>query len=119
MIGNLYDPATRYEGAQTLRGLLPNSALLTVDVPGHTSLGLSGCAGFVTAQYLLDPAFAGVVDGETCPAEFNAFNAVAGPPPAPTATSEAAPEARQAAPMSDAAARADVREILDDLLRTP
>lgn len=39
IICNLYDPNTRYEGAQTLRSVLPNSGLLTVDVPGHTSLG--------------------------------------------------------------------------------
>ncbi|MDH3306550.1 MAG: alpha/beta hydrolase [Acidimicrobiia bacterium] len=77
VIGNLYDPATRYEGAQTVRGLLPNSGLLTVDVPGHTSLGLSGCAGFISGQYLLDPSVASAVDGFTCPAEFNPFDLVA------------------------------------------
>ncbi|MGH1491417.1 MAG: alpha/beta hydrolase [Acidimicrobiales bacterium] len=81
VIGNFYDPATRYEGAEAVRSLLPNSALLSVDVPGHTSLGLSFCAGFVTGQYLLDPAVASVIDGETCPAEFNAFDVVAPPPP--------------------------------------
>ena len=117
VIGNLYDPATRYEGAQTLRGLLPNSALLTVDAPGHTSLGLSGCAGFVTAQYLLDPAFAAVVDGQTCPAEYNAFDVVAGPPPAPTATTaEATPQARTTTRSADAATREQVRTVLDELI---
>jgi pimeloyl-ACP methyl ester carboxylesterase len=78
VIGNLYDPATRYQGAQTVRGLLPNSALLTVDVPGHTSLGASGCAGFVTGQYLLNPGAAAGIDGEVCPVEFNPFDLVAG-----------------------------------------
>lgn len=117
VIGNLYDPATRYEGAQTLRGLLPNSALLSVDVPGHTSLGLSGCAGFVTAQYLLDPAFANVVDGQTCPPEFNAFDVVAGPPPAPTATTaEATPRSRTAPRVSDTAVRAQLRDMLDEVV---
>lgn len=115
VIGNLYDPATRYEGAQTLRSLLPNSALLTVDAPGHTSLGISGCAGFVTAQYLLDPAFAGVVDGETCPAEFNAFDDFGGPPPAPPESNDAAPETRRATTAPDADTRAEVRELLDEL----
>ncbi|MDH4118017.1 MAG: alpha/beta hydrolase [Acidimicrobiia bacterium] len=73
VIGNLYDPATRYQGAQIVRGLLPNSAWLTLDMPGHTSLGISGCTGFLTGQHLLDPAFAGALDGAFCPAEFNPF----------------------------------------------
>jgi pimeloyl-ACP methyl ester carboxylesterase len=66
VIGNLYDPATRYEGAQTVHGLLGGSALLTVDVPGHTSLGLSLCAGAKTGEYLVDPAAAADIDGDTC-----------------------------------------------------
>jgi pimeloyl-ACP methyl ester carboxylesterase len=74
VIGNLYDPATRYQGAQTVRSLLPNSALLTVDVAGHTSLGLSLCAGHLTGQYLLDPTTATAVDGTTCPQEFDPFH---------------------------------------------
>ena len=87
IVGNLYDPATRYEGAQTLRKLLPNSALLTVDGTGHTSLGLSACAGFVVGQYLLDPAVGPEVDGGTCPAEYNPFDLVApGGAPGPAAT---------------------------------
>ena len=51
----------------TVHGLLPNSALLTVDVPGHTSLGLSVCAGALTGQYLFDPASADSIDGTLCP----------------------------------------------------
>lgn len=82
VIGNLQDPATPFEGAQTVRGLLPNSALLTVDMPGHTSLGISGCAGFLTGQYLLDPSVAPSIDGTTCPPEFNPFDLAAGGPPA-------------------------------------
>jgi pimeloyl-ACP methyl ester carboxylesterase len=73
VIGNLYDPATRYEGAQLARALLPNSALVTVDTPGHTSLGLSFCAGFITGQYLLDPGVASGFDGTVCPSEFDPF----------------------------------------------
>jgi pimeloyl-ACP methyl ester carboxylesterase len=80
IVGPLYDPATRYEGAEALRSLLPNSGLLAVDVPSHTSLGASFCAGAVVGQYFLDPATAVAVDGETCPAEFNAFDVVAPPP---------------------------------------
>lgn len=59
VIGNLYDPATPYEGALAADAGLSNSVLLTVDVTGHTSLGLSGCAGFFTGQYLLDPQSVG------------------------------------------------------------
>jgi pimeloyl-ACP methyl ester carboxylesterase len=74
VVGNRYDPATPYAGAQAVRRLLPNSSLLTVDVAGHTSLGANACAGAVIGQYLLDPAsVAPAVDGMTCPAEFNPF----------------------------------------------
>jgi pimeloyl-ACP methyl ester carboxylesterase len=68
VIGNLYDPATRYEGAVIADKLLANSALLTVDDPGHTSLGISPfCAGPITGDYLLDPRIAEFIDGFTCP----------------------------------------------------
>ena len=74
VVGNLYDPATRYEGAQEVRRLLSNSALLTVDVPGHTSLGISACAGAITGAFLVDPdGTAPAVDGQVCPQEFNPF----------------------------------------------
>ena len=53
VVGNVFDPATRYEGAQTVAGLLPNSRLLTVHGWGHTSLQLSQCADAVAAAYLL------------------------------------------------------------------
>ena len=45
----------------------------TVDVPGHTSLGLSFCAGALTGQYLLDPASADSIDGTVCAPEFDPF----------------------------------------------
>ncbi len=77
VIGSLADPATRYEGAVTVRGLLPNSALVTVGTPGHTSLGTNACAGFLTGQYLLDPEAAPTLDGAFCPNEFNPFDLVA------------------------------------------
>lgn len=112
VIGNLYDPATRYEGATTLRGILPNSALLTVDTPGHTSLGLSACAGFLTGRYLLDPSTASSIDGFVCPSEYNAFDVVAPPPPDTTRTSEPAPDAL---PVGDEPL-AEVRNAIDDLI---
>lgn len=79
VIGNLYDPATRYEGALAARSLLPNSGLLTVDEPGHTSLGLSFCAALVTDFYLQDPLIAVAVDGFTCPSDGNWFEKLLGP----------------------------------------
>lgn len=56
VIGNQFDPATRYEGAVKVSQLLPNSRLLTVHGWGHTSLGLSTCADAVVATYLLEVA---------------------------------------------------------------
>src|SRR5207249_4418253 len=53
VIGNLFDPATRYQGAVTAHALLPNSALLTLHGWGHTSLFLSGCIDSFEQDYLL------------------------------------------------------------------
>jgi hypothetical protein len=76
VVGNLYDPATRYEGAQTVAGLLPNSRLLTVDGWGHASLFLSECATNTVAAYLVD----GTVppEGTVCEQDWVPFT---GPPP--------------------------------------
>ncbi len=112
VIGNFYDPATRYEGAQTLRSLLPNSALLSVDLPGHTSLGISMCAGAATGQYFLDPAGAAAsLDGFTCPSEYNAFDIVAEPSPAPEAATaeEGTAVATQSIGSADVDAMIDLR----------
>jgi pimeloyl-ACP methyl ester carboxylesterase len=54
VVGTQFDPATRYQGALTVAGLLPNSALLTVHGWGHTSLFLSQCADAAIASYLLE-----------------------------------------------------------------
>jgi pimeloyl-ACP methyl ester carboxylesterase len=54
VIGNLFDPATRYEGAVTASTLLPNSRLLTVHAWGHTSLFRSHCADEFAADYLVN-----------------------------------------------------------------
>ena len=53
VIGNFYDPATRYQGAQIVHDLLPNSALLSLHGWGHTSLFLSRCVDRAAAAYLL------------------------------------------------------------------
>jgi pimeloyl-ACP methyl ester carboxylesterase len=54
VVGTQFDPATRYEGALTVAGLLPSSRLLTVHGWGHTSLFLSACADEGIARYLVD-----------------------------------------------------------------
>jgi hypothetical protein len=53
VVGNRYDPATRYEGAVTTSQLLPSSRLLTLDGWGHTSLFQSACIDADVAHYLL------------------------------------------------------------------
>jgi pimeloyl-ACP methyl ester carboxylesterase len=53
VVGAKWDPATRYQGAVIAHGLLPNSALLTVNSWGHTSLFTSACADSYIARYLI------------------------------------------------------------------
>ena len=80
VVGNVFDPATRYEGAVTVNELLPNSRLLTVNGWGHTSIGLSACAEAVEATYLLTGALP--TPGQVCQQDHNPFA-----PPAATAES--------------------------------
>ena len=68
----LYDPATRYEGALTVAGLLPNSRLLTVDGWGHTTLFLSQCADQAISTYLLDGTLPD--EGTVCAQDWIPFN---------------------------------------------
>jgi pimeloyl-ACP methyl ester carboxylesterase len=56
VIGNMFDPATRYQGAQIVHRLMPNSALLTVRAWGHTSLFLSQCVDRISVEYLVSGA---------------------------------------------------------------
>ena len=56
VVGNRFDPATRYEGAVVVDQLLPRSALLTLEGWGHTSLFLSACVDETVARYLLTGA---------------------------------------------------------------
>jgi pimeloyl-ACP methyl ester carboxylesterase len=53
VVGNQFDPATRYQGAQRAAGLLPGSRLLTVHGWGHTSLFRSSCADEAASNYLV------------------------------------------------------------------
>ena len=70
VVGTRYDPATRYEGAEAVRALLPNSSLLTVEGWGHTSLFLSRCADRVVSRYLLTGR---ARDGVVCSQDFDPF----------------------------------------------
>ena len=56
VVGSRWDPATRYQGALIAHDLLPNSALLTVNSWGHTSLFTSACADAHIADYLISGA---------------------------------------------------------------
>ncbi len=87
VIGNNFDPATRYQGAVTVSGLLPGSRLLTVHGWGHTSIFLSACADAAVTAYLLNltlPAQGTVCEQDAVPfapaplAALRATNANAG-----------------------------------------
>jgi pimeloyl-ACP methyl ester carboxylesterase len=54
VVGNQFDPATPYAGAQTVAAALPGARLLTLHAWGHTSGFLSSCADERIARYLLD-----------------------------------------------------------------
>lgn len=90
VINPLYDPATRYENGVINNGLLKNSVLLTVDTPGHTSLGTNACAAERLNEYLADPvAYAEKNVGETvCPQELNWFDSFVEPAAASESMSE-------------------------------
>jgi hypothetical protein len=53
VVGNINDPATRYQDAVSTARLLDRGRLLTVAGSGHTSLFLSSCADAYVSRYLL------------------------------------------------------------------
>ena len=70
VIGNNFDPATRYQGAVTVSGLLPRSRLLTVHGWGHTSILLSACVDAAVTAYLVNltlPATGTVCEQDAVP----------------------------------------------------
>jgi hypothetical protein len=71
VVGNFFDPATRYEGAQMVADLLPNSRLLSMNGWGHVSLFLSQCADEAVAAYLLDGTLP--PEGKTCDQDLTPF----------------------------------------------
>lgn len=63
VVGNRFDPATPYHGAEVVRSLLPSSSLLTLDGWGHASLLLSTCIDEAIEAYLIDGT---TQDGQVC-----------------------------------------------------
>lgn len=53
VVGDYWDPATNYNSAVKVAGLLPNSRLLTSDSWGHTAYGTSECVTDAVDNYLL------------------------------------------------------------------
>ncbi|UZN02355.1 alpha/beta hydrolase [Cellulomonas sp. S1-8] len=71
VVGNLWDPATPYEGALAAARELPNSRLLSSDSWGHVAFGTSACATDTVGRYLLTgevPA-----EGTTCVGDAQPF----------------------------------------------
>jgi pimeloyl-ACP methyl ester carboxylesterase len=72
VVGNYFDPATRYQGAQTVAGLLPNSRLLSYAGWGHTVYwGVSSCVDAAVNAYLIDGVLP--AQGTVCQPEINPF----------------------------------------------
>jgi pimeloyl-ACP methyl ester carboxylesterase len=70
VVGNQFDPATRYENAQKVAATLPGARLLTLHAWGHTSGFLSSCADEAVARYLVDgtlPAVGTVCEQDEVP----------------------------------------------------
>lgn len=53
VVGNLWDPATNYDGAVTAARLLPNSRLISSDSWGHAAYLTSACVTGAVDHYLL------------------------------------------------------------------
>jgi pimeloyl-ACP methyl ester carboxylesterase len=90
VIGNRYDPATPYSGAQIAADLLPASRLLTLQGWGHTALGVSTCINAAVTAYLV--AMALPAEGARCTPDVTPFTA----PPLPEAGLDESGTARAA-----------------------
>lgn len=71
VVGNFFDPATRYEGAVTVADLLPNSRLLSMNGWAHCSLFMSACADAYVSEYLLSGTLP--PEGTICDQDFVPF----------------------------------------------
>jgi pimeloyl-ACP methyl ester carboxylesterase len=102
VVGNYFDPATRYEGAQTVAALLPNSRLLSYAGWGHTATGgLSTCVDAAVTAYLIDKALP--PEGTVCQPEIDPFPDV---PPEPSAAGAELRHTARAALLPEATKRA-------------
>ena len=102
VVGNFFDPATRYEGAQTVAALLPNSRLLSYAGWGHTATGTgSTCVDGAVIAYLINGTLP--PQGTVCPPAFDPFAAA---PPAPSAAGAELRATGRAALLPDAVKRA-------------
>ena len=76
VVGNRYDPATTYHGAQVVDDILPRSRLLTLDGPGHTTwLNKSRCIDVHVQRYLIAGTLPPV--GATCAPDHQPFTPAA------------------------------------------
>jgi pimeloyl-ACP methyl ester carboxylesterase len=74
VIGNTYDPATRYEGSIAMARELARARLLTVDGYGHTVfLNPSRCANHYITNYFMNGQLPPV--GTTCKQDYQPFSA--------------------------------------------
>ena len=77
VVGNHWDPATRYEGAVRAASLLPGSVLLSSDSWGHTAYGTSECVTGAVDRYLIDGTTPAA--GTVCVGDVQPFTATADP----------------------------------------
>jgi len=78
VVGNFFDPATDYAGAEATDRLLRNSQLLSYAGWGHTAYGRSECTTELIDAYLLDGTLP--QPGTVCPANPNPFLEAAAAP---------------------------------------
>ncbi|MEM7271858.1 MAG: alpha/beta hydrolase [Actinomycetota bacterium] len=76
VLSTRFDPATSYQQAQSAQAALPNSALVTVEGWGHTTLFTSACADAVVAAYFLDDVVPAA--DPFCPPDVVPFAPIAG-----------------------------------------
>jgi hypothetical protein len=55
VVGNRWDPATSYDNAVKVAGLLPNSRFVASDGWGHQAITTSACVDNAEFDYLVDP----------------------------------------------------------------
>jgi len=83
VVGNTWDPATAYWGAESVSRLLPNSRLLSSDNWGHTAYGTSACATGAMDAYLISGTLP--EKGTVCHGDVQPFESPLTPePPAST-----------------------------------